>query len=34
VHTGWEARGTEAAKLASGYDTGWDFVLGRFVEAA
>ena len=34
VHTGWEARGTEAVKLASGYDTGWDFVLGRFVEAA
>ncbi len=34
VHTGWEARGTDAVKLASGYDSGWDFVLGRFIGAA
>ncbi len=34
VHTGWEARGADAARIAAGYDTGWTFVLGRFVEAA
>lgn len=31
IHTGWERhpRGAEARKA---YDTGWDFVLGRYVE--
>ena len=34
VHTGWEARGGDAAALAAGYQTGWELVLGRLAEAA
>lgn len=34
VHTGWEIRGADAATLMSGYDPGWNFVLGRFAAAA
>ena len=30
VHTGWEHLGEDGAKMRAGYDTGWDFVLGRF----
>lgn len=29
VHDGWAARGADAGKIRDGYDTGWDFVLGR-----
>jgi uncharacterized protein YndB with AHSA1/START domain len=31
VHTGWEARGAEAAERVAGYELGWKFVLGRYV---
>jgi len=34
VHTGWEARGADAPTIAAGYDNGWRYVLGCFVEAA
>ncbi len=30
-HRGWERLGGEAAEARTGYDTGWDHVLGRFV---
>jgi uncharacterized protein YndB with AHSA1/START domain len=32
VHTGWERLGDAGAQSARNYDTGWDFVLGQFVE--
>ena len=32
VHTGWEKIGGRAAQTFSNYDTGWDFVLGKYVE--
>jgi hypothetical protein len=31
THRGWETLGDEASQMRSGYDKGWDFVLGRFV---
>jgi hypothetical protein len=35
VHTGWETLGDEALARRNGYDTGWDFVLAKYViEAA
>lgn len=34
VHTGWEARGLDAPTMMAGYETGWKFVLGRYVAAA
>ena len=34
VHAGWDALGERAAAMRSGYDSGWDFVLGEFVETA
>jgi uncharacterized protein YndB with AHSA1/START domain len=34
VHTGWERTGEQAADMLANYDTGWDFVLGRYVERA
>jgi len=34
VHTGWETLGTEAQARRDGYDTGWDYVLARYVVAA
>jgi hypothetical protein len=34
VHLGWERLGERARTLRNGYDTGWDFVLGKFVEQA
>jgi len=33
VHTGWEALGEKAVKTRNGYVTGWDFVLGKYMEA-
>ena len=29
-HRGWERRGAEAAGARASYDSGWDFVLGRY----
>jgi uncharacterized protein YndB with AHSA1/START domain len=34
VHTGWERLGDRRAEIGGHYDEGWDFVLGRFSEAA
>ena len=35
VHTGWETLGTAAQERRDGYDTGWDYVLAKYViEAA
>ena len=33
VHSGWERRG-DGARARLSYDTGWDYVLGKFVEFA
>jgi uncharacterized protein YndB with AHSA1/START domain len=33
-HRGWERYGESAQESFGSYDTGWDFVLGRFVERA
>lgn len=33
-HRGWEALGAAAAERRESYRTGWDFVLGRYAEAA
>jgi uncharacterized protein YndB with AHSA1/START domain len=33
VHTGWERRG-DGARARLSYDTGWDYVLGKYVEFA
>jgi uncharacterized protein YndB with AHSA1/START domain len=33
-HRGWEAYGDGAAESRSGYNSGWDFVLDRYVERA
>jgi hypothetical protein len=32
VHTGWERR-PDGARARTGYDTGWDYVLGKYVTA-
>ena len=34
VHTGWEELGDRAAEMLGSYDSGWDYVLGRYVERA
>lgn len=35
VHVGWETLGTDAQARRDGYDTGWDFVLAKYIiEAA
>jgi uncharacterized protein YndB with AHSA1/START domain len=34
AHTGWERLGDRMAEIGGHYDEGWDFVLGRFTEAA
>jgi uncharacterized protein YndB with AHSA1/START domain len=34
VHTGWEKVGDRAAEMFGNYDTGWDYVLGKYVERA
>jgi uncharacterized protein YndB with AHSA1/START domain len=33
-HRGWEQYGDEAETMMSGYDAGWDHVLGRYADAA
>jgi uncharacterized protein YndB with AHSA1/START domain len=33
VHSGWERRG-DGARARLSYNTGWDYVLGKFVEYA
>ena len=33
VHSGWERR-PDGARIRTGYDTGWDYVLGKYVEFA
>jgi len=33
VHTGWEVLGEKAVTARNGYVTGWDFVLGKYLEA-
>jgi uncharacterized protein YndB with AHSA1/START domain len=30
THTGWDVLGEKAEETRSGYDSGWDFVLGRY----
>jgi uncharacterized protein YndB with AHSA1/START domain len=30
THTGWDKLGEKAEETRSGYDTGWDLVLGRY----
>ena len=34
VHTGWENLGPEAQSRRDGYDTGWDFVLAKYIIAS
>jgi uncharacterized protein YndB with AHSA1/START domain len=31
VHTGWETLGERAQSGRAGYDTGWDFVLAKYI---
>jgi uncharacterized protein YndB with AHSA1/START domain len=31
VHVGWETLGEEALARRNGYDTGWDYVLAKYV---
>jgi uncharacterized protein YndB with AHSA1/START domain len=33
VHSGWERR-ADGARIRLSYDTGWDYVLGKYVEFA
>jgi len=32
-HSGWEAYGERAQDSASSYNSGWDLVLGRYVDS-
>jgi uncharacterized protein YndB with AHSA1/START domain len=34
VHTGWETLGDRVMEVFANYDTGWDYVLGKYVERA
>lgn len=34
VHSGWEILGERAAEMRAGYETGWDFVLGKYISEA
>jgi uncharacterized protein YndB with AHSA1/START domain len=34
VHVGWETLGARAQATRTGYDTGWDFVLAKYVVCA
>jgi hypothetical protein len=34
VHTGWERLGERAGEVRARYDTGWEPVLGSYVDAA
>jgi hypothetical protein len=31
VHVGWETLGEQALALRHGYDTGWDYVLAKYI---
>lgn len=31
LHTGWESLGEKAQASRNGYDTGWDFVLAKYI---
>ena len=31
VHVGWETLGQEALGKRNGYDTGWDYVLAKYI---
>ena len=31
IHTGWETLGDDALAKHTGYDTGWDFVLAKYI---
>ena len=33
-HRGWDNLEVEGTEMRAGYDTGWDHVLGRFVQSA
>jgi hypothetical protein len=34
VHTGWETLGDEALETRNGYETGWDYVLAKYIVQA
>jgi hypothetical protein len=34
VHRGWERLGELSSKIRAGYETGWDVVLGKYIERA
>lgn len=34
IHTGWETLGAQALEKRNGYVTGWDFVLGKYLDVA
>lgn len=34
IHVGWETLGVRAREARAGYDTGWDFVLAKYVVCA
>ena len=34
VHIGWETLGDKAQSTRDGYDTGWDYVLAKYVVEA
>jgi uncharacterized protein YndB with AHSA1/START domain len=34
VHQGWELLGEQAVETRNGYDTGWDYVLGQYIDRA
>jgi uncharacterized protein YndB with AHSA1/START domain len=34
VHTGWETLGDEGLARRNGYDTGWEYVLAKYIIAA
>lgn len=34
MHRGWELLGEQAVETRNGYDTGWDYVLGQYIDRA
>lgn len=34
IHTGWETLGDQAQSVRAGYETGWDFVLAKYIVQA
>ena len=34
VHSGWEARGDDGPTVRENYNTGWDYVLGKYRDVA